>query len=52
MKRAGKLQARWAVLLGDDELARGAATVRDMDSGVQSEVSLDKIAEHLSQSGA
>jgi len=47
MKRADKLQARFAVLIGDDELARGAATVRDMDSGDQSEVLLERIADHL-----
>ena len=52
MKRADKLRARFAVLLGEDELARGAATVRDMDSGVQSEVSLAKIAEFLTKPGA
>ena len=52
MKRAGNLGARFAVMLGDDELARGVATIRDMDSGEQSEVSLDKIADHLRQSGA
>ncbi len=51
MKRADKVNARWAVLLGDDELARGAATLRDMDSGAQSEVSLDQVAEHLTGAG-
>jgi histidyl-tRNA synthetase len=51
MKRADKVNARWAVLLGDDELARGAATLRDMDSGAQSEVSLDQVAEHLTGPG-
>ncbi len=52
MKRAGNLGARFAVLLGEDELARGAATIRDMDSGEQIEVSLSQVAEHLRQSGA
>lgn len=52
MKRAGNLDARFAVLLGQDELARGAATIRDMDSGEQSEVHLREVAEHLRQSGA
>jgi histidyl-tRNA synthetase len=52
MKRAGNLGARFAVLLGEDELTRGAATIRDMDSGEQSEVSLGDIADHLRQSGA
>jgi histidyl-tRNA synthetase len=47
MRRADRIGARAAVLLGDDELARGAATVRDLDSGEQSEVPLDALAERL-----
>src|SRR5213082_2109878 len=38
MRRADRIGARVAVLLGEDELARGSATVRDLDSGDQSEV--------------
>jgi histidyl-tRNA synthetase len=30
MKRADKSGARWVAIIGDEELARGAATVRDM----------------------
>ena len=33
MKRANKLNARAAVILGDDELAKGVATLRDLDHG-------------------
>ena len=40
MKRANKINARAAVILGEDELSRGAATVRDLDSGDESEVPL------------
>jgi len=47
MRRADRIGARAAVLLGDDELARGAATVRDLDSGEQSEVALDALAARL-----
>ena len=47
MRRADRIGARAAVLLGDDELARGAATVRDLDSGAQSEVALDALAARL-----
>lgn len=49
MKRANKLAACAVVLLGEDELARGAATVRDMESGDQTEVLLPSLEEHLSQ---
>ena len=47
MKRANKLNARAAVLIGEDELARDAATVRDLDSGEQTEVPLARLADHL-----
>ena len=47
MRRANRLNARAAVLLGDDELARGAATVRDLDSGEQSEIALDALPARL-----
>jgi histidyl-tRNA synthetase len=33
--------------LGEDELARGAATVRNLDSGEQSEVPLASLRDHL-----
>ena len=49
LKRANKLAARAAVLLGDDELGRGAATVRDLDSGEQEEVSLDDLERALAR---
>jgi len=48
MRRADRIGARAAVLLGDDELARGIATLRDLDSGEQCEVALDALAPHLS----
>ena len=47
MRRANRIGARAAVLLGDDELARNAATVRDLDSGAQSEIALDALPAHL-----
>ncbi len=51
MRRADRIGARAAVLLGDDELARGSATVRDLDSGAQSEVAFDALAAHLKALG-
>ncbi len=47
MKRANKIKARAAVLLGEDELARDAASVRDMETGEQEEVPLASLEEHL-----
>ncbi len=44
MKRAGKLNACAAVLMGDDEIAAGAVTIRDMDTGEQSAAELNRLA--------
>jgi histidyl-tRNA synthetase len=49
MKRADKVKAVAAVLIGDDELAKGSATVRDMVSGGQSEVSFAELERHLAR---
>jgi histidyl-tRNA synthetase len=47
MRRADRIGARAAVLLGDDEIAQGVATVRDFDSGAQRAVPLAELAAHL-----
>jgi histidyl-tRNA synthetase len=49
LQRANKLNARAALLFGDDELAAGSATLRDLDSGEQELVSLSSLAERLSR---
>jgi histidyl-tRNA synthetase len=49
MERANKINARAAVILGDDELGRNAATLRDFDSREQVEVPLGEIAERLAR---
>ena len=49
MKWANRIDARVAVILGSDELARQVATVRDMDSGTQEDVALAELAGRLSQ---
>jgi histidyl-tRNA synthetase len=43
MQRANKVNARAALILGEDELAKGEALVRDLDSGEQTPVALDGI---------
>lgn len=40
MRRADKFNARFTLILGEDELGRGTAAVKDMDRGVQQDVSL------------
>ncbi|HZK91237.1 MAG TPA: histidine--tRNA ligase [Stellaceae bacterium] len=56
MRRANRLNARVALLLGDDECARNIVTLRDLDSGEQAEVplvspSLDELVEKLKAIG-
>lgn len=47
MARANKAKARFAVILGEDELARGAVTLRDLDAGTQDEIPLDQVEGRL-----
>ena len=47
LRRADKIGAFAAILLGDDELARGVATVRDLISGKQNEVPLSDLPTRL-----
>ncbi len=47
LHRADKIKARAAVILGDNELARQVATLRDLDSGEQSEVPLAALEDRL-----
>jgi histidyl-tRNA synthetase len=47
MQRANKIKARAAVILGDNEIAKEVATVRDLDSGEQAEVPLADLVQRL-----
>ena len=47
MRRADRIGARVAVLIGDNELAQHAATLRDLDSGAQELVALDSLPARL-----
>ena len=49
LDRANKANAAAAVILGPDELAKGAATVRDMETGEQTEVPLSSLQDHLAR---
>ncbi len=44
MQRASASGAAFAVILGEDELARGEAAVKDLASGTQANVRLDALA--------
>ena len=49
MKRADRSGARRALILGDDEIARGEVTVKDMGSGEQAAVARGEIVQRLSE---
>jgi len=49
LKRADKLGAAAAIILGDDELAKGVASLRDLDSGEQTTVPLADLEERLAR---
>lgn len=44
LERANKVAARYAVLIGEAELARGVVQVKDLAAGTQSEVAIDRLA--------
>ncbi len=45
LKSANKSGVRFAAIIGEDELARGVAALRDMETGEQTEVALEEIVE-------
>ena len=49
MRRADKLGATHVLILGEDELAKGVAVLRNMETGTQDEISLEGIVEQLLQ---
>jgi histidyl-tRNA synthetase len=55
MKEAGKLGAGHVIIIGEDEVARGVAVVKNMTTGEQEAVAADEVAalltERLASSG-
>jgi histidyl-tRNA synthetase len=47
MRRADKLKARYVLILGEDELKRGKAALRNMETKSQEEISINKLSEIL-----
>ena len=47
MERANRIGAHAAVIIGADELARGVAQVKDLQTGTQVELPLNDVARHL-----
>ncbi|MGH7814932.1 MAG: histidine--tRNA ligase [Candidatus Binataceae bacterium] len=49
LQRADKIGARYAIIFGDDELAKRVVQLRDMKAGIQREVPIDSLAAVLTQ---
>jgi histidyl-tRNA synthetase len=49
LERANKLDARFAIIIGENELARGVAAVKNLAKGTQAEVALDELVNHVAQ---
>ena len=49
LERANRLGAAWAVIVGETELERGEAVLRDMASGAQHTVALPELARELAR---
>lgn len=47
MRQAGKSGARFALIIGGDEMARGVVAVKDMDRGSQEEVDASALVKYL-----
>lgn len=47
LKRANKVQSRFAIMIGDDELVSSQAIVKDLDSGEQKTVAISEISKYL-----
>ena len=47
MRRADKLSVTHVLILGEDELAKGVALLRDMGAGTQEEITLEGLVEQL-----
>ena len=47
MKYANKIGAKYTVVLGDDEIERGTAAVKNMETGESEEISLDCVGDYL-----
>ena len=47
LKRANKINAQYAVMIGDDELTSGQAVIKNLDSGEQKNVAISEIISYF-----
>ena len=49
LRNANKLNIRWVLIFGQKEALEDFITLRDMDTGVQKEIKLDKVVEEMKE---
>ena len=47
MKAADKAGARYCIIIGDDELAQGVASVRNMQESTQENVAFNEVLDYI-----
>jgi hypothetical protein len=52
LRRADKLGARYALIMGENELARGVVQVRDLKASTQREIAGNAVAAEIAAGGA
>ncbi len=51
LRQADRVRARWALIVGTEELARGTVQLRELDTGNQEEVPLSRVLERFGARG-
>ena len=51
MREANRLGVQFVIILGDNELEKGIAVVKNMDSSEQDEIPLEKLSDHFVVNG-
>ncbi|ODS36571.1 MAG: histidine--tRNA ligase [Candidatus Altiarchaeales archaeon WOR_SM1_79] len=51
MRRADKLNSRYVLIMGEEELETGRAILRDMDKKIQEEIRLNQVIEEIKRRG-
>ena len=49
LRTANKLNIKWVLIFGQKEALEDFITLRDMDTGVQKEIKLNKVVEEMEQ---
>ena len=47
MRDANKLDAQYVIIIGEEELSKSIATIKDLSSGDQKEIPFESILSHI-----